>query len=162
MQSRKSELEERNREFDPLEFDRYTRLQELTRMMAEGLNDAASIQQSLLKNLGETDAALLAQGVADLGELRAVGVELLLDLGPAALDDRDVALQVVEQPAEVRDVLLQRLLAGAPLLRLRLQVAEVLGARRGHDGRNRARGEQRDEREENGDTTAGHAGGGRR
>src|SRR5437879_10176204 len=51
----------RSRDFDPLEFDRYTRLQELTRMMAESLSDAASIQQSLVKNLGETDAGLLQQ-----------------------------------------------------------------------------------------------------
>src|SRR5258708_4331300 len=61
MQSRRSALDERERDFDPLEFDRYTRLQELTRMMAEGLNDAVSIQQALVKNLGETDAALLHQ-----------------------------------------------------------------------------------------------------
>jgi chemosensory pili system protein ChpA (sensor histidine kinase/response regulator) len=61
MQSRKSELEERNREFDPLEFDRYTRLQELTRLMAESLHDVISIQQTLLKNVGETEAALLQQ-----------------------------------------------------------------------------------------------------
>src|SRR5712691_2581649 len=61
MQSRLSVLEERDRDFDPLEFDRYTRLQELTRIMAESLNDAASIQQSLLKSLGETDAGLLQQ-----------------------------------------------------------------------------------------------------
>ena len=61
MQSRKSELEQQRTEFDPLEFDRYTRLQELTRLMAESLHDATSIQQGLLKSLGETDAALLAQ-----------------------------------------------------------------------------------------------------
>ena len=61
MQSRRSELAERERDFDPLEFDRYTRLQELTRMMAEGLNDAATLQQTLVKNMGETDAALLQQ-----------------------------------------------------------------------------------------------------
>jgi chemosensory pili system protein ChpA (sensor histidine kinase/response regulator) len=61
MQSRALVSEEKNREFDPLEFDRYTRLQELTRMMAESLHDATSIQQALLKNVGETDAALLAQ-----------------------------------------------------------------------------------------------------
>src|SRR3989475_2691998 len=61
MQSRRSVLDERDRDFDPLEFDRYTRLQELTRMMAESVNDAASIQQSLLKSLGETDAGLLQQ-----------------------------------------------------------------------------------------------------
>ena len=61
MQSRLSVLEERDRDFDPLEFDRYTRLQELTRLMAESLHDATSIQQTLLKGLGETDAALMHQ-----------------------------------------------------------------------------------------------------
>src|SRR5207253_4528554 len=61
MQTRRSVLDARQQDFDPLEFDRYTRLQELTRMMAEGLNDAVSIQQALVKNLGETDAALLHQ-----------------------------------------------------------------------------------------------------
>jgi len=72
MQNRRSVLDEREQEFDPLEFDRYTRLQELTRMMAEGLNDAASIQQGLIKNLGETDAALLQQA--------RIGRELQQDL----------------------------------------------------------------------------------
>ncbi|MEA3194849.1 MAG: hypothetical protein QOD26_3182, partial [Betaproteobacteria bacterium] len=61
MQSRLSVAGEKDREFDPLEFDRYTRLQELTRMMAEGLNDITSIQQALFKNVGDTDAALLHQ-----------------------------------------------------------------------------------------------------
>jgi chemosensory pili system protein ChpA (sensor histidine kinase/response regulator) len=61
MQSRKTEIEERGREFDPLEFDRYTRLQELTRLMAESLHDVMAIQQTLLKNLGESEAALLHQ-----------------------------------------------------------------------------------------------------
>ena len=72
MQSRRSVLDERDRDFDPLEFDRYTRLQELTRMMAEGLSDATSIQQALLKNLDETDAALLQQA--------RIGRELQQDL----------------------------------------------------------------------------------
>ena len=48
-------------DYDPLEFDRYTRLQELTRLMAESLNDVAAIQAALGKNVGDTDAALLAQ-----------------------------------------------------------------------------------------------------
>ena len=39
MQSRLSVMDEKKGEFDPLEFDRYTRLQELTRLMAESLND---------------------------------------------------------------------------------------------------------------------------
>jgi len=61
MQSRATELEQRNREFDPLEFDRYTRLQELTRLMAESLHDATSIQQTLAQSLGDADGALAHQ-----------------------------------------------------------------------------------------------------
>ena len=47
--------------FDPLEFDRFSRFQELTRMMAESVNDVATVQQGLLRNLDESDAALIAQ-----------------------------------------------------------------------------------------------------
>ena len=39
------------REFDPLEFDRFTRLQELTRMMAESVNDVASFHESLTRTV---------------------------------------------------------------------------------------------------------------
>ncbi|MCL2075364.1 MAG: Hpt domain-containing protein [Betaproteobacteria bacterium] len=48
-------------EFDPLELDRFTRFQELTRMMAESVNDVATVQQNLLKNLDAADAAIIAQ-----------------------------------------------------------------------------------------------------
>jgi chemosensory pili system protein ChpA (sensor histidine kinase/response regulator) len=48
-------------EFDPLELDRYTRFQELTRSLAEGVNDVSTVQQALLRNLDGADAALLAQ-----------------------------------------------------------------------------------------------------
>jgi len=62
MQSQLSVQEDHKKaDYDPLEFDRYTRLQELTRLMAESLNDIAAIQAALGKNMGETDAALLAQ-----------------------------------------------------------------------------------------------------
>jgi chemosensory pili system protein ChpA (sensor histidine kinase/response regulator) len=61
IQSRMSMVNEAAEGFDPLEFDRYTRFQELTRGLAEGVNDVATVQQSLLKNLDEADAALLAQ-----------------------------------------------------------------------------------------------------
>jgi chemosensory pili system protein ChpA (sensor histidine kinase/response regulator) len=61
MQSRLSILEEKGSEYDPLEFDRYTRLQELTRLMAESLNDVMAIQQTLVRNAGETDAAITQQ-----------------------------------------------------------------------------------------------------
>ncbi len=61
IQSRMSLANETAEGFDPLEFDRFTRFQELTRGIAEGVNDVATVQQSLLKNLDEADAALLAQ-----------------------------------------------------------------------------------------------------
>jgi chemosensory pili system protein ChpA (sensor histidine kinase/response regulator) len=47
--------------FDPLEFDRFTRMQELTRFMAESVHDFITLQQSLTKNLDEADAALRSQ-----------------------------------------------------------------------------------------------------
>ncbi|HZX32033.1 MAG TPA: Hpt domain-containing protein [Rhodocyclaceae bacterium] len=47
--------------FDPLELDRFTRFQELTRFMAESVNDVATLQQNLLKNLDDANAAILAQ-----------------------------------------------------------------------------------------------------
>lgn len=40
-----------DREFDPLEFDRFTRLQEITRMMAESVNDVGSVQQNITRTV---------------------------------------------------------------------------------------------------------------
>src|SRR5688572_27153837 len=54
MQSRLSIREESRSDFDPLEFDRYTRLQELTRLMAESLNDVLSIEHGLHNHVGDT------------------------------------------------------------------------------------------------------------
>jgi chemosensory pili system protein ChpA (sensor histidine kinase/response regulator) len=50
-----------DREFDPLEFDRFTRLQELTRMMAESVNDVGSVHQNLSRTLDDAAGDLLAQ-----------------------------------------------------------------------------------------------------
>ncbi len=59
MQSRISAAQDT--QFDPLEFDRFTRLQEVTRMMAESVNDVSTVQLTMLKNLDEAEAALIAQ-----------------------------------------------------------------------------------------------------
>ncbi|MCL2875001.1 MAG: Hpt domain-containing protein [Betaproteobacteria bacterium] len=61
MQTRIAQAEKSHAEFDPLEMDRYTRLQELTRMMAESVNDVTTVQQNLLKNLDSADIALHSQ-----------------------------------------------------------------------------------------------------
>lgn len=61
LQSRMSILQETNETFDPLEFDRFTRLQELTRMIAESVNDVGTIQHGLIANLDHSEAALQQQ-----------------------------------------------------------------------------------------------------
>jgi len=48
-------------EFDPLEFDRFTRFQEVTRFLAESVNDISTVQHILMARLGEADAALIQQ-----------------------------------------------------------------------------------------------------
>ncbi len=61
MQSQQALASERSQEFDPLEFDRFTRFQEVARMMAESVNDVATVQQTLMRNLDQANAALAAQ-----------------------------------------------------------------------------------------------------
>ncbi|GGC82512.1 hybrid sensor histidine kinase/response regulator [Undibacterium terreum] len=50
-----------DREFDPLEFDRFTRLQELTRMMAESVSDVATVQNNLTRTIDGASDGLHAQ-----------------------------------------------------------------------------------------------------
>jgi chemosensory pili system protein ChpA (sensor histidine kinase/response regulator) len=47
--------------FDPLEMDRFTRFQELTRFMAESVNDVATLQRGLQRTLQSTEDELAAQ-----------------------------------------------------------------------------------------------------
>ncbi|MBA2721346.1 MAG: Hpt domain-containing protein [Methylibium sp.] len=47
--------------FDPLEFDRFTRFQELTRMMAESVNDVATVQRTLQRTLETAEDELAVQ-----------------------------------------------------------------------------------------------------
>ncbi len=61
MQSQQALASERAQEFDPLEFDRFTRFQEVSRMMAESVNDVATVQQTLMRSLDLANAAVSAQ-----------------------------------------------------------------------------------------------------
>jgi chemosensory pili system protein ChpA (sensor histidine kinase/response regulator) len=61
IQARISLSAENDEQFDPLEFDRFTRLQELTRFMNESVHDVQTVQQSLLKNIDETNSVIFAQ-----------------------------------------------------------------------------------------------------
>ena len=62
MQSRLQQAKEAQLGFDPLEFDRFTRVQELTRMMAESVNDVATVQRTLQRTVEATEDDLIAQG----------------------------------------------------------------------------------------------------
>ena len=62
MQSRLQQAKDTAQGFDPLEFDRFTRVQELTRMMAESVNDVATVQRNLQQTLSGTEDDLIAQG----------------------------------------------------------------------------------------------------
>jgi chemosensory pili system protein ChpA (sensor histidine kinase/response regulator) len=62
MQSRLALSKEAQAGFDPLEFDRFTRVQELTRMMAESVNDVATVQRTLQRTVEATEDDLIAQG----------------------------------------------------------------------------------------------------
>ena len=61
IQASGDKLSRESADFDPLEFDRYTRLQELTRMLAESVEDVAMVQSNMLKGLQSADADLTSQ-----------------------------------------------------------------------------------------------------
>ncbi|MFM2056722.1 MAG: hypothetical protein RLY71_1107 [Pseudomonadota bacterium] len=61
MESRLEAARAASQAFDPLEMDRYTRLQELTRMMAESVNDVATVRGTMLRTLQTAEDELAAQ-----------------------------------------------------------------------------------------------------
>src|SRR5690606_16302699 len=62
MQSRLALSKDTAAGFDPLEFDRFARVQELTRMMAESVNDVATVQRNLQRAMEGAEDDLIAQG----------------------------------------------------------------------------------------------------
>ncbi|MCY7305986.1 MAG: Hpt domain-containing protein, partial [Rhodoferax sp.] len=61
LQSRMAQAKDSAQDFDPLEFDRFTRVQELTRIMAESVSDVATVQRSLQRTMEGTEDDLIAQ-----------------------------------------------------------------------------------------------------
>ncbi|MET0335732.1 MAG: Hpt domain-containing protein, partial [Rhizobacter sp.] len=61
MISRQEAAKAAHETFDPLESDRFTRFQELTRMMAESVNDVATVQRTLTRTLETTEDELASQ-----------------------------------------------------------------------------------------------------
>jgi chemosensory pili system protein ChpA (sensor histidine kinase/response regulator) len=109
-------------DFDPLEFDRYTRLHELTRMMAESITDVVGVQRGLAGQLERLTTAT-AEQLRDLrrqqSELQALrsqplhSVEARLRhvLRQAAREiGCEVELELHHGSVEIERVLLDRLL----------------------------------------------------
>ena len=108
--------------FDPLEMDRFTRLQELTRMMAESVNDVATLQRGLQRTLQSTEDQLAAQSrqtrelQEDLLRTRMVEFESLAErlyrvVRQAAKDDgKQVRLDIVGGSIEVDRGVLERMI----------------------------------------------------
>ena len=78
IQARVAQAHDGMGDFDPLELDRFTRFQELTRFMAESVNDVATVQQNLLKNLDDANAAIIAQARLNRGlQQELMGVRMM-------------------------------------------------------------------------------------
>jgi len=114
-----------SQDFDPLEFDRYTRFQELTRMLAESVNDVATVQRSLQRNvqLGEDELAAQSRLTRELQDdlLRTRMVEFDTAMGErmhrvvrqaAREAGRQVRLDIVGGQTELDRSVLERM-AGA-------------------------------------------------
>jgi len=107
MQSRLAQTKDSTQGFDPLEFDRFTRVQELTRMMAESVHDVATLQHSLQETVAGVEDDLVAQArqtralQRDLLRTRMVDFESVADrlygvVRQAAKDfDKPVKLDIV-------------------------------------------------------------------
>jgi chemosensory pili system protein ChpA (sensor histidine kinase/response regulator) len=107
--------------FDPLEMDRFTRFQELTRFMAESVNDVATLQRSLQRTLQSTEDQLAAQARLtrelqdDLLRTRMVEFESLAErlhrtVRLAAKEtDKQVRLEIVGGAIEIDRGVLERM-----------------------------------------------------
>jgi len=121
MQSRLAQTKDAAQGFDPLEFDRFTRVQELTRMMAESVHDVATLQRSLQQTVEGVEDDLIAQArltrelQRDLLRTRMVDFDSLADrfyavVRQAAKDfDKPVKLDIVGGTLDMDRGVLERI-----------------------------------------------------
>lgn len=121
MQSRQVASSE-NAVFDPLELDRFTRLQELARLTSEGVADVLEVRRDLMRLLSQQDAARARtgrymQGVADaLHRARLTPADAINDRmhnvvwSTARELGKEVAFELVGARVEVDRLLLEKIL----------------------------------------------------
>lgn len=136
MQSRLAQSRETDARFDPLEFDRYTRVQELTRLLAESVNDVATVQHHLQRSVESAEGNLAAQSrqtrelQRDLLRTRLVAFDTLGERlhrvvrQAADASGKQVQLTMAQQDIEVDRAVLERL---TPVLEHLLRNAVVHG-----------------------------------
>ena len=127
-------------DFDPLEFDRYTRFQELTKMLAESVNDVATVQQNALRSVESATQDLARQGQVsrslqqNLMRIRMVQFATVSDrlyrvVRQAGKDaDKRVVMELKGGNAEIDRSVLERMAAPMEHL-LRNSVAHGIEAR---------------------------------
>ena len=120
--ARKDQLTESGAQFDPLEFDRFTRLQELTRFMAENVNDIIETTDNI-EGLNKRQVvtlnqqSILSNGILDtLIKIRLVTVESIserlykLVRSAAKESNKLVKLDFTGERAEIDRIVLDRLI----------------------------------------------------
>ena len=136
LQSRMALSRETDARFDPLEFDRYTRVQELTRLLAESVNDVATVQHHLQRSVEAAEGNLAAQArqtrelQRDLLRTRLVAFDALDERlhrvvrQAAEASGKQVVLSLEQGDVEVDRAVLERL---TPVLEHLLRNAVVHG-----------------------------------
>ena len=61
IQSRRAQLAENNEDFDPLEMDRFTLLQELSRLINEGISDVQDLHRDMARSVSDQETHLAYQ-----------------------------------------------------------------------------------------------------
>ncbi|MCV2364598.1 Hpt domain-containing protein [Paucibacter sp. DJ1R-11] len=109
------------RDFDPLEFDRYTRFQELTKMLTESVGDVATVQRALQRNvqLGEDELAAQSRLTRELQddllrtrliEFESLGERMHRVVRQAARDaGRQAQLEIIGGQTELDRSVLERM-----------------------------------------------------
>jgi chemosensory pili system protein ChpA (sensor histidine kinase/response regulator) len=136
MQTRRRVSNENTSNFDPLELDRYTRVQELTRMMAESVEDIGASQRNLQTSAQSLDTHIQTQGLQtremqrDLLRTRMLEFDALAERlyqvvrQSAKQTEKQVSLEILGGNVEVDRSVLDRLL---PLLEHMLRNSVVHG-----------------------------------
>jgi chemosensory pili system protein ChpA (sensor histidine kinase/response regulator) len=111
-------------EFDPLEFDRFTRFQELTRMLSESLNDLLAVRDAVSKTLIEAERDLIQQSKSTKELTRALMHSRLIAFDAIA----DRLYRVIRQSAKEQGKQVRLDLIGGTLMLDRSILEQISGS----------------------------------